>query len=103
MNWESIREKARALNGDGCTNAPDLQFRDCCDLHDIMYRTGKTPCGRPVTRAEADRQLRRCMRQRGGVFLPWLYWGAVRAFGFLHWNKELDGVIDNAMQKGVQS
>lgn len=87
----SYRDLARALNGDGCTSSPDLSYRDCCDAHDVHYRTGRDLEGRPITRREADRQLRACMRHSGKTLLigrwllPWLYWAAVRTFGRRAW------------------
>lgn len=71
-------EKARALGRvayDGCTCSPDGNWRDCCDRHDEAYHLGH------ITRAQADAALRACMKSKGYIFLPWLYWGAVRLFG----------------------
>ena len=77
---------AAALGGDGCSSAPDLFFRPCCDEHDVYYRTGRDADGAPITRAEADRRFRLCMKANGKTFigrhvLSWVYWGAVRLFG----------------------
>lgn len=88
MNYSEL---AAALRGDGCTSSPDLWYRGCCDAHDVHYRTGCDLEGNPITRKEADRQLRRCMAQSGKTpvigrwLLPWLYWAAVRAFGRRAW------------------
>jgi hypothetical protein len=60
---------------DGCTASPDLNFRDCCEEHDYYYRSGE------VSRAEADKRLRKCIQQRGWLVTPWLYWLGVRLFG----------------------
>lgn len=91
-SWiEWIKEQKAALNGDGCTDSPDLFYSRCCDEHDIYYRTGLDEDGKPITRAEADRRLFRCMQRAGktpivGRFLlPALYWGAVRIFGANAW------------------
>lgn len=87
------QELARALKGDGCTSAPDLHYRHCCDEHDVYYRQGQDADGQPVTRAEADRRLRLCMRAAGKTpvfgrwLLPWVYWSAVRLFGRRAWHK----------------
>lgn len=84
-------EVAAALRGDGCTSSPDLSYRACCDQHDVYYRTGHDLDGNAITRAEADRRLRRCMARSGKTpvigrwLLPWLYWGAVRVFGRRAW------------------
>lgn len=71
---------------DGCTNAPDLHYRPCCEQHDTDY----TDCAK--TRAQADRDLRLCMKRRGLTWvgryvLPWVYWAAVRLFGASHWRQ----------------
>lgn len=82
--WTQVREAAKALKGDGCTSAPDFFYRQCCDEHDIHYRTGHTVDGKPITRAESDKRLFQCMKSRGktpviGRFIvPALYWIAVR-------------------------
>lgn len=87
-----IAELAAALKGDGCTSSPDLFYRRCCDEHDIYYRTGRDLDGNPISRAEADRRLRNCMRAAGKTpvigrhLLPWVYWAAVRLFGRGHYN-----------------
>jgi hypothetical protein len=60
---------------DGCTSAPDLNVRSCCDAHDIAYQSGS------LSRADADKALRHCMRQKGWLVMPWIYWLAVRLFG----------------------
>lgn len=90
-HWERTKQLAAALKGDGCSSAPDLFYRECCDEHDVHYRTGKTIDDQPITRAEADRQLRLCMMEHGQTpivgrwLLPWVYWTAVRLFGGSSW------------------
>lgn len=85
--WERTKQLAAALGGDGCSSSPDLFYRPCCDRHDIHYRTGLTIDGDPITRAQADAQLRDCMKRHGKTpivgrwLLPWVYWAAVRTFG----------------------
>jgi len=74
------------LTSDGCSNAPDFNFTKCCKEHDYYYRNPVELTG--VSRAEADRRLRRCIRSHwGGPVMPWIYWGAVRLFGWIPWNK----------------
>ena len=90
--WQRVKDYARQLGGDGCSG-PTLQlFRECCDEHDIHYRTGRRLDGRPITRGEADAEFRRCMQERspGGRWhpLPWWRWAAVRVAGWLHWKGE---------------
>jgi len=86
-----VRQLAAALQGDGCTASPDLFYRECCDEHDVYYRTGRDLGGEPITRAEADRRLRACMKRAGKTLivgrwlLPWCYYGAVRLFGGAAW------------------
>ena len=86
---DTVRAFAAFLRTDGCTGVPDLWFRACCERHDLAYRRGIDPFGRPVTRREADRQLWRCMAQesRLGRASPvaWLYWTGVRVLGRLAW------------------
>ena len=74
--WKAIGKQV----SDGCTNSPDFNFTHCCVDHDNDYerQTG--------TRAQADKKLRKCIQESwGGIFLPWIYWGAVRIFGGSHW------------------
>lgn len=92
--WQRVKEHAAALKGDGCSGSPDFFYRRCCDEHDIAYRTGKTVCGKPITRAEADKALFQCMRKTGKtpitgrIILPSIYWLAVRIFGHGPWKGE---------------
>ncbi len=67
----------RQFASDGCTMAPDLVFYDCCVSHDVFYATGE------VSRAEADRQLKRCIHSKGHKFLSLIYWLAVRVYGWI--------------------
>ena len=62
---------------DGCTMSPDLVFSHCCVEHDVDYATGE------VTREEADRKLRQCIASTGYPVLCWVYWLAVRLFGWI--------------------
>lgn len=89
--WDRVKAMAFALKGDGCTNAPDLTYRRCCDEHDIHYRTGETLAGEPISRTEADAALFRCMRKTGKtpvvgrLIVPAFYWLGVRLFGGGAW------------------
>lgn len=105
QDWAKARTTLRALAGavkaDGCSSSPDLFFKECCDEHDVYYRTGKDAEGRPISRQEADRRLRKCQQRfarlkRKGVVpvlgpffwqqvVPWVYWGAVRGWN-VSWN-----------------
>jgi hypothetical protein len=85
----NILEKFKAaidFANDGCTMAPDLTFSHCCYEHDIYYVTGA------ISRAEADRCLRKCISARGYPVLAWVYWLGVRLFGwfFFYFGKVAD-------------
>ena len=75
------RHLRRKLRGDGCNDAPDLNFRLCCERHDRAYAVG----GRPSRRKHADAVLRYCISSHGHPILAWVYWIAVRLFGGKHW------------------
>ena len=82
---------AELLKTDGCTSAPDLCFRDCCNGHDIAYRTGMDENGNPITRSQADARFLRCMtakamtdRNAAGIVAP-VYFACVRVFGESMW------------------
>ncbi len=82
---------ARLVEANGCTNAPDLCFRECCNNHDVEYHTGKTIDGEPIDRAAADLKLMKCMSEkaktdrRAAEILAPIYFAAVRVFGESHW------------------
>lgn len=89
-HWDKL---AQLVKADGCTSAPDFWFTNCCNQHDVFYRTGKDEHGNAITRAEADKRFRICLRADaltlpGRLFFPWLYWSAVRVFGARHWNRK---------------
>ena len=93
--WDRVKALAWALKGDGCSGgAPDLNYRPCCDEHDIHYRTGMTVDGERITRKEADERFRKCMQERGLVpilgthIVPFFYWAAVRLFGEDSWDSD---------------
>lgn len=87
---EHMQLLAKLVRADGCSSAPDFWFKECCDEHDVYYRTGRDSEGYPITRAEADRRLRLCLRDSaitpiGRFILSPLYYMAVRLFGSRHW------------------
>jgi hypothetical protein len=72
--WDGIK---RGVKYDGCTGVPDFDFgADCCGEHDYHYQLSD------ISRAEADRRLRECLRKKGYFVLPWVYWFGVRVFGW---------------------
>lgn len=84
--WEQTKLVGRAVKKlafktDGCTASPDLTFRDCCEQHDRDYYDQN------ISRVEADKRLRDCMRKDGYMVLPWLYYAAVRLFGGYFWDR----------------
>jgi hypothetical protein len=62
---------------DGCSFVPDMVFCECCVEHDVDYSTGT------VTREEADKKLRECIKAEGYPILCWAYWLGVRIFGWV--------------------
>lgn len=67
---------------DGCTFVPDFDFGEtCCNRHDYHYRV------HDVSRAQADRQLFRCIRQNGKPIIAGMYWVGVRIFGVFFWRR----------------
>ncbi len=95
MSVPSWRDKLKAfkalgmrldLSNDGCSNAPDFNFKECCVEHDFYYRNDEGITG--VSRSEADKRLRKCMQKKWKLpLMPWIYWGAVRVSGWWPWNK----------------
>lgn len=73
--WDRIRQLAAELKSDGCSGVPDF-YKDCCDEHDIHYRTRKDIDGNPITRAEADARIRACIQERSrfGILSPMAAW-----------------------------
>lgn len=79
-------EKKSEGKSDGCTFAPDLDFRICCVSHDRYYSKGSK-----IDRKEADLRLRNCIwakaRNKGFFSHKWhrmigtLYYMGVRNFG----------------------
>jgi hypothetical protein len=62
---------------DGCSAAPDLDFRSCCEAHDRVYYQG----GTREQRRQADRELRQCIRTKGHRILDDIYYLGVRIGG----------------------
>lgn len=87
--WERVRLKAAELGADGCSGVPDF-YKDCCDEHDIHYRTKHTLDGQPISRPEADVRFRECIQSRSGFGrlspLSWWRWLGVRIFGGKAWS-----------------
>ena len=88
MDYEEVRKRAKELNSDGCSGVADF-YIDCCYLHDILYRTGKDIDGKPVTRAEADAALRKCIQERSRFgrlnLMSWWRWIGLRLLGGHAW------------------
>jgi hypothetical protein len=77
--WDGLK---KGVKYDGCTGVPDFDFgKDCCGEHDYHYQIGD------VSRAEADRRLRDCLRKKGYFILPWLYYLGVRGFASGVWSR----------------
>ena len=66
---------------DGCSFAPDFNFRDCCVQHDYDYAEHYRES--EAKRKEIDSEFHLCIKCRAGVVLAWIYWAAVRAFGWV--------------------
>ena len=76
-----MRDNRRPFASDGCTLAPDLWFRPCCEAHDRAYWQG----GNWADRSAADKTLRDCLAASGAPILSWLYYAAVRLAGHHFW------------------
>lgn len=83
QQWEIVKHGlAKGVKYDGCTGAPDFDFgEDCCGEHDAHYQIGD------VSRAEADKRLYNCLREKGYFFLPLVYWFFVRIGAKGVWNR----------------
>ena len=91
LHWPAIRQMAKSLGGDGCSGPTIPLFVDCCDQHDIAYRTHSDEFGDPITRAEADARMRECIQSRdplgeASVVAQWRF-VALRMFGWLYWRR----------------
>ena len=88
-----MRDRAKELGSDGCTGVKDF-YKDCCLLHDIFYRTGVDLEGKAISRKEADRLLRDCIRAKSPVgkwsllamtrFIGTRLFGGLRGYGPKH-------------------
>lgn len=69
-----------------CTLSPELNISPCCEEHDQAYARGGTKQDRKI----ADIQLREGMRSRNRRILCWIYYFAVRSFGWtgFNWKEE---------------
>lgn len=74
-------KKVIRFTTDGCSFAPNFNFRDCCEEHDQDY--AKAHRTNEKKRAKADRKLRLCIKCKGWKYLCWLYWLGVRIFGWI--------------------
>lgn len=66
----------RPFVSDGCSMSPDLDFGDCCFVHDYRYWKGGTKEERRI----ADRELRQCINEKRRGF-GFIYYSATRLFG----------------------
>ena len=62
---------------DGCSCAPDGNFRSCCEAHDKAYYQG----GSKQERLAADRALRECIRIKGHTIVDDIYYFGTRIGG----------------------
>lgn len=76
--WEGLK---KGFKTDGCTASPDLDFGICCKEHDMHYAM------HDISKWEADKKLHDCMRKKGYVVLPLIYWSFVTCFGWFFWRK----------------
>ena len=50
LSWKQLKN----FKSDGCTAAPDLFWRDCCEEHDLCYKYHKEL---DKTRRQSDKEL----------------------------------------------
>lgn len=83
LGCKVLKEGAKkGFSYDGCTAVPDFDFgADCCNTHDYHYQL------QDVSRAEADKKLRECIKAKGHPILAWVYWSGVRVFGGGFWKR----------------
>ncbi|HAX18562.1 MAG TPA: hypothetical protein DCY00_08240 [Actinobacteria bacterium] len=65
------------FKSDGCSCFPDGNWIECCIKHDIYYWMG----GTRQERLEADRELRKCVSEKGYKITGFLMYYGVRAGG----------------------
>ena len=66
---------------DGCSVAPDLDIGACCVAHDLCYLRAVD------SRADCDEALCDCIEEAGRPVLARLYYAAVRAFGWVSYDR----------------
>ena len=78
QEYEVYRNKPpKAFASDGCTLALDLNFRKCCEDHDLAYWCG----GTKAQRKEADQVLKTCIKDKNHPKLAHVYYRTVRMLG----------------------
>ena len=73
----SADEPSLPFPDDGCSCFPETDFEDCCREHDKIYYRG----GSEADRAKADRELRRCIRDKGHTVMSNILYYSVRVGG----------------------
>ena len=105
LYWDWIKEEARRIKSDGCSNVPDFHV-DACWEHDLSYWYAKCPrsaykhycdgvglywsVADSLSRGEADAQFRRRHQERsvfgkGSPMALWR-WAGVRLGGWKPWS-----------------
>jgi hypothetical protein len=81
--WEIVKQGfKKGVKYDGCTAVPDFDFgADCCGEHDYHYQVGD------ISRRDADARMRACIKKKGYIILPWVYWLGVRVFAGGVWER----------------
>lgn len=78
--WDTLTQKALAINADGCTKVTQA-FKPCCFLHDLLWSQARNEDEFKT----ADQLFRRCIQQRSrlGRFSPLSHirYVGVRTFG----------------------
>jgi hypothetical protein len=112
--WNWVRSEAELISTDGCSGVTGAEI-DCCYLHDLLYYHGADPheayrqyrvgrlepwvYARRVSRAEADKHLRRCLCNRSafGTYSPmaWWRWLGVRLWGGAAWAAHRDRPVES--------
>jgi hypothetical protein len=86
------------MDNDGCSSAPDFNFRECCEEHDYYYRNDISVTG--VSRSCADKRLRKCISKKWKLpLMPWVYWAGVRLCGWIPWNKNQKKIDTGELRK----
>lgn len=66
------------FKSDGCTLAPNFNFKQCCIEHDYLRRY------KIISKSKADKNLRECINSKGHPILAWIYWIFVRVAGVFY-------------------